>query len=251
VQADYVHARGTQLFVRRWGREGAPSVLYWHGGGGGSDEWPRIAPALEEAGYAVHAPEAPGYGKSPPLEAERYMASSVADVAAALIDELAIAPVIWIGFSWGASIGAHVTVQAPERVRALVLLDGAYLVPSDDPEDDSSLDFGDRMAVWQAELEHQEEPDEAPVEVVAAAMAGSNMEPAVPLLSRIEASGLPVLLVASSRSEQRKIFERVLGRFRSAIPSAEIVRIEAGHGVLQEAGDEVQRIVLDWLGRLP
>jgi hypothetical protein len=39
-------------------------------------------------------------------------------------------------------------------------------------------------------------------------------------------------------------------RFRSAVPSATIVRIEAGHGILQEAGDDVRRIVVDWLGRV-
>jgi pimeloyl-ACP methyl ester carboxylesterase len=153
VQGDFVEAGETHLFVRRSGEEGVPSVLYRHGGGGGSDEWPRIAPALEAAGYAVYGPDAPGYGKSPPLEPEQYLASHVADIAIALIDKLGIAPVIWIGFSWGASIGAHVTARAPERVRALVLLDGAYLVPSDDSGDNPSLDFGGRMAVWRAELE--------------------------------------------------------------------------------------------------
>jgi hypothetical protein len=88
------------------------------------------------------------------------------------------------------------------------------------------------------------------VQIVAAAVAGSNMEPALPLPPRIEASGIPVLLIASSRPEQRSLFERVLVRFRSAVPSATIVPIEAGHGILQEAGDDVRRIVVDWLGRV-
>jgi pimeloyl-ACP methyl ester carboxylesterase len=251
VQADYVEAGGARLFVRRWGDADAPGVLYWHGGGGGSDEWPRIAPVLVEAGYAVYCPEAPGYGRSPSLEPEAYVSSNVADLAVALIEKLAIATVVWIGFSWGASIGVHVAARAPERVRALALLDGAYLVPADDPEDDPSLDFVGRMEVWRAELELQEEPDEAPSEVVAAAMAGSNMEPALPLLPRVEAHGIPVLLVASSVAEQGDLAERVLRRFRRAVPSAEVVRVRAGHGVLQEAGDAVRAALLDWLARLP
>ena len=177
MQADFVEGGGTPVLVRRWGEAGAPAVLYWHGGGGGSDEWPRIAPALEEAGYAVYAPEAPGYGASPALEPEQYLASSVADIAAALVDKLGIAPVVWIGFSWGASIGVHVAARHRDRVRGLVLLDGAYRLPADDPTDDPTLDFRGRMEQWRRELEQQEEPDEAPLEVVAATMAGSNVEP--------------------------------------------------------------------------
>jgi pimeloyl-ACP methyl ester carboxylesterase len=250
VQADFVEAGGTRLRVRRWGQESAPAVVYWHGGGGGSDEWPRIAPALEEAGYAVYAPEAPGYGASPALEPERYLASSVADIAGQLIKELRIAPVVWIGFSWGASIGVHAAARYQDRVRALVLLDGGYRLPADDPDDDPRLDFHGRMEQWRRELEQQEEPDEAPPEVVAAAMAGSNMEPAVPLLPRLEAAATPVVLIASSRPAQRSDFERAIQRFRAALPSAEVVCIEGGHGVLQEAGDEVRRIVLNWLAGL-
>jgi pimeloyl-ACP methyl ester carboxylesterase len=250
VQEGFVDAGGTQIFVRRWGEKDAANVLYWHGGGGGSDEWPRIVPALEAAGYAVYAPEAPGYGRSPALESGQYLASSVAGLAVGLIDELGIAPVVWIGFSWGASVGVHVAAQAPDRVRAIVLLDGGYLVPSDDPEDDPTLDFAGRMAVWRAEIERQEEPDEAPFEIVAAAMAGSNMEPALPLLPRLEAAGTPVLLIASSKPAQQTLFERVIARFRAAVPSAEIVCIEGGHGVLQEAGEDVRRLITDWLRRL-
>jgi alpha-beta hydrolase superfamily lysophospholipase len=101
VQAGFVEAGGTSLFVRRWGEADSPAVFYWHGGGGGSNEWPYFAPALEAAGYSVYAPDAPGYGESPPIEPDRYKTPAVADLALALVDELAIAPVIWVGYSWG------------------------------------------------------------------------------------------------------------------------------------------------------
>lgn len=68
MQADYVDAGGTRVFVRSWGDDRYPVVFYWHGGGGGSNEWPHFAPALEAAGYAVYAPDAPGYGESQPVE---------------------------------------------------------------------------------------------------------------------------------------------------------------------------------------
>jgi pimeloyl-ACP methyl ester carboxylesterase len=250
VQADFVDVDGTRLFVRRWGAPGAPAVLYWHGGGGGSTEWPRIAPALEAAGYSVYAPEAPGYGESPAVEPERYLASSIAEMGAALIDALGIGPVILIGFSWGASIGLRVAALNPGRVRALVLLDGGYLAPEDDPSYDPSLDFAGRIETWRVELERQDEEDDAPIEVVAAAMAGSNMEPALPLLPRLAASSIPVLLVAATEpAEWNEVRARRIEELREALPDVQVDRVQAGHGVLDDAGDDVRRIVLDWLDR--
>jgi pimeloyl-ACP methyl ester carboxylesterase len=107
VQADYVQAGGTRIYVRRWGNDARPSVLYWHGGGGVSKELPEIASTLEAAGYSVHAPDAPGFGESPALEDPCYRASNVAHLATGLIDTLGIAPTVWIGYSWGASIGVQ------------------------------------------------------------------------------------------------------------------------------------------------
>ena len=250
MQADFVEAEGTRLFVRRRGA-GTRCALYWHGGGGASTEWPEIAPALVQAGYTVYGPDAPGYGQSPPLEPNRYHASEIAGLGIALIDALGIAPAIWIGFSWGASIGVHAAVRYPDHVRALVLLDGGYLLPEDDPSDDPSLDFAGRMEAWRRELEEQEDEDEAPIGIVAAAMAGSNVEPAVPLLPRLAATGIPALLIAATEPPAyHDLRERALARFRAGLPSAEVVRVRAGHGVLQEAGADVRRHVLDWLARL-
>lgn len=249
MQADYVDAGGARLRLHRWGRPEAPAVLYWHGGGGGSEEWPEIAPALADAGYSVYAPEAPGYGDSPPLAPDEYRASNVAEVAIALIDELGIAPVIWIGFSWGASIGVHVAARHSDRLRALVLLDGGYLLPEDDPAYDPSLDFAGRMEAWRVELEEQDDESEAPIEIVAAAMAGSNHEPGVRLLPQLGPT-IPVLLIAASEPEWDGIRARAIERFRATLPSAHVVRVDAGHGVLDEAGEQVRPIVLDWLARL-
>jgi pimeloyl-ACP methyl ester carboxylesterase len=250
MRGELVEAAGTRLFVRRFGADG-PGVVYWHGGGGASDEVPRIAPTLTAGGYAVYAPDAPGYGKSPPVDAERYRASAIAEIAAALIDELAVAPAIWIGFSWGGSIGCHVAARYPHFVRALVLLDGGYLMPDDDPSYDASLDFAARIEAWLVELERQNEEDDAPPDVVAAAMAGSNVEPAPPLFADLAATGIPVLLVASTKPpEWNAVRAHRIEELRRTLPGITVVRVEAGHGVLQDAGDEVLLTVLDWLARL-
>jgi pimeloyl-ACP methyl ester carboxylesterase len=248
MQEGLVEAAETQLYLRSWGEQGRPAVFYWHGGGGGSNEWPHFAPALEAAGYSVYAPDAPGYGESPPIEVDRYRTSAMADVAVALIDMLGITPVVWAGYSWGGNVGIHAVAGAADRFRGLALLDGGYLLPEDDPSDDSSLDFEGRMEYWRAELEKQDDVDEAPIEIVAAAMAGSNLEPGVPLLPQVEATGLPVLLIAAMKPpEYDQLRARAHARFRAAAPSAEIVSVDADHGIFTAAGEEVRRALLDWL----
>ena len=251
MQADLVDAGGTRLFVRRWGEKGRPAVFYWHGGGGGSGEWPHFAPALEAAGYAVYAPDAPGYGESPPISLERYRTSALAELAIALIDALRIAPAVWAGYSWGGNVGIHALARSAEHFRGLALLDGGYLLPEDDPASDPSLDFDSSMELWRKELERQDDEDEAPIEIVAAAMAGSNVEPGVPLLPQVEATAIPVLLVASTEPpEYEELRARAHARFRAAVPAAEIVTVPAGHGIFTEAGEEVRRALLDWLERV-
>jgi pimeloyl-ACP methyl ester carboxylesterase len=250
VQADFVEAGGTRLFVRHWGDSEAPAILYWHGGGGGSGEWPEIAPALVDAGFAVYAPDAPGYGDSPLVEPEGYGAAAMADLAAALIDALAVAPVIWVGYSWGASVGVRTAVSAQGRVRGLTLLDGAYLIPDDVPDYDPTLDLEGRIEELQKEIEEDDSWD-APVEVMARAMEGSDTAPLLPLLREVAESGLPVLLVEAMKPpEYAEIRARALARFQAALPPAEVRRVDSGHGVFSEAGDDVRAIVLDWLGRL-
>jgi pimeloyl-ACP methyl ester carboxylesterase len=212
---------------------------------------PRIAPALEAAGYSVYAPDAPGYGDSEPVEREQYRASAIADLAVRLVDELGVAPVVWIGYSWGGSVGFHVAARNPDKIRALVLLDGGYLMPDDDPSYNQTLDFEGRIKAWRAELERQDDVDEAPIVIVAPAMAGSNLEPALPLLPELAATRIPVLLIAATEpAEWNEVRARRIGELRTAIPRIHVERVQAGHGILQDAGDDVRRIVLGWLERI-
>jgi pimeloyl-ACP methyl ester carboxylesterase len=156
VQADYVEVEGARILVHRWGDGDGHPVLFWHGGGGASGEIPRLAPFLAEAGHSVYAPDAPGYGGSPALRASAYRPSALAELAARLIENLGIAPAVWIGSSWGASIGMHTAARFPTRIRALALLDGEYMDASDDPDYDPFLDLDARTADLHARAERGE-----------------------------------------------------------------------------------------------
>jgi pimeloyl-ACP methyl ester carboxylesterase len=124
-------------------------------------------------------------------------------------------------------------------------------VPEDDPDYDSSLDLAGHIEAWRAAIEAQDGEWDAPVQVMAAAMAGSNKEPALSVLPAVEATGLPVLLLHSTLpAEYDDVRAGALARFRAALPSAEVVPVASGHGILTDAGDDVRRIVLAWLSRL-
>lgn len=251
MQAEDVNVRGTRVRVRRWGEEGGTPLFYWHGGGGGSQETPLLAPPLVAAGYTLYAPDAPGYGDSEPLEPDRYAPTALAGLAAALLNALELAPALWIGYSWGASIGLHTAALFPSSVRGLGLLDGGYLVAEDDPDYDPESDYEDEVAELGRRAEEGETWD-APAEVIGAAMVASRLSPCTPLYPTIAASGIPVLLARATEPAELESLRRLaLRRFQTGLPDARIVKIPgATHGVLQDNGPEVIRVLLGWLDGL-
>ena len=59
--------------------------------------------------------------------AERTSVAEQADDAAALLDAVAAAPAVIIGRSYGGSVAIDLALRYPDRVRALVLLEGDAL----------------------------------------------------------------------------------------------------------------------------
>lgn len=243
--------RDTRISVERWGDEGGKPLFYWHGGGGGSEETALLAPPLVAAGYTVYALDAPGYGSSEPLAPDGYALPSLAGLAADLLSDVGLSPAIWIGYSWGASVGLHTAARFPDSIRGLALLDGGYLVAEDDPDYNADTDYDDELE----ELRRRAaagESWEAPHEVIGAAMVASRSAPCPPLYPLVQASGIPVLLAHATEPRELQALRRVaIERFRTALPDARLVPIpSATHGVLQDNGPEVIRALLAWLDEL-
>jgi pimeloyl-ACP methyl ester carboxylesterase len=218
VQADYVEVGGARILVHRWGNGGDHPVLFWHGGGGGSEEIPKLAPFLVGAGRSVYAPDAPGYGGSPALDPSGYRPSALAELAAKLIDSLGIAPAVWIGSPWGASIGMHTAVRFPTRIGALALLDGGYWDVHDDPDYDPSLDLEARTAELHGRAEQGESWDASP-EVIAVVMQAADQEPCSALLPALNSSEIPVLLVRATEPPEYESIRGPRCRSLSSRPS--------------------------------
>jgi pimeloyl-ACP methyl ester carboxylesterase len=274
----------TRLAVREWGEADGRPLLFWHALGDHTSLQPiETAPLLvRDHGFRVLAPDAPGFGGSPRLRDKRYQLPALVELTRDLLDALGLDRVVWVGSSWGGTVGVHVAAAHPERVEALVLLDGGYLGPADNlgaslrmirrhwrsqPElwsydswealDEDACGYFRR---WSPELAascrsaYREEngrivsimgPD-----VYAAAIWGVLCAPPAEALARLGASGVPTLLLAATlppEEEERRRPARE--QFAELVPQGEIRLVETMHFVLEDAPEEAARTIGEWLAR--
>jgi pimeloyl-ACP methyl ester carboxylesterase len=98
-------------------------VILLHGGGMDSAElsWELLIPELS-ASYRVYAPDWPGFGMSSTPESP-YQLKDCANLLAHLMDAWGIERASLVGISLGGGIAIDFTLQHPERVERLVLVD--------------------------------------------------------------------------------------------------------------------------------
>jgi esterase len=119
------NVNGIRLYYEEHG-EGAP-ILCIHGGGSSALMWAEAFEELARLGRVI------GYDRRGCTRSERpenYGRTTVAeqaDDAAALLDALAATPAVVIGRSYGAAVAVDLALRYPDRVRAMVLLEGDAL----------------------------------------------------------------------------------------------------------------------------
>jgi pimeloyl-ACP methyl ester carboxylesterase len=109
------------------GEPGAAPVLAIHGITGTSRAWLPVARALDTRASLV-AVDLRGRGRSNQLPAPYGMAAHAAD-ALAVLDRLGIERAVVVGHSLGAYITARLAADHPERIAAVVLVDGGLTIP--------------------------------------------------------------------------------------------------------------------------
>jgi pimeloyl-ACP methyl ester carboxylesterase len=281
METRLVDVADTRLAVREWGEPDGRPLLFWHALGDHTSLQPiEAAPILvRDYGFRVLAPDAPGFGGSPRLPDERYELPALVGLARDLLDALELDRVVWVGSSWGGNVAVAVAATHPERVEALVLLDGGYLGPADNlgaslrmirrhwrsqPElwsydswDALDEDARRYFRRWSPELAascrsaYREEngrivsimgPD-----VYAAAIWGVLCAPPAEALARLGASGVPTLLLAATlppEEEERRRPARE--RFSELVPQGEIRLMETMHFVLEDAPKEAAHAIGEW-----
>jgi pimeloyl-ACP methyl ester carboxylesterase len=116
---------GVRLYCEEHGT--GASILCIHGGGSTALMWGDAVRELARLGRVI-AYDRHGCTRSErPEPYERTSVAEQADDAAALIDALAAAPAAIIGRSYGGAVAIELALRHPDRVRALVLLEGDAL----------------------------------------------------------------------------------------------------------------------------
>jgi len=110
--------------LREWGEPELPGVLLWPGLGATGAYFAGIADAMP--GRAVAA-DPPGFGGSEPLKPSTF--ERLVEVARATVSERECTTMV--GHSLGAYVALGVGCEPPERLRAIVLIDGGFMTASD------------------------------------------------------------------------------------------------------------------------
>lgn len=116
---------GVRLRATRWSGTG-PAVLLLHGLASTRRFWDLVVPGL--AGLAVVALDQRGHGDSARPDGPYDSATVVRDATTAL-DALGLSRVVVVGHSWGATTALRLAAEAPERVLAVVAVDGGLGMP--------------------------------------------------------------------------------------------------------------------------
>jgi len=107
-----------------WGGYG-PLVLALHGLASSAHWYDLVAPKLREK-YRIVAPDQRGHGKT--TQAERgYDWPTLASDAVGLMDRVSVGGFVVLGHSWGGNVAINLAALHPDRVKALVLIEGGIV----------------------------------------------------------------------------------------------------------------------------
>jgi pimeloyl-ACP methyl ester carboxylesterase len=134
-----------------WGNGGAPPLILLHGGQDHCRNWDWVAQRLRHDWHII-APDLRGHGDSQWSATGSYtMAGYIYDLAQ-LIDQQRLAPVTLIAHSLGGNIALRYAGVYPEKVKALVSIEGLGPSPKALAER-ARLTIDERMRKW-IDLEH-------------------------------------------------------------------------------------------------
>ena len=126
----WVEVRDLRMRYLDWGAQAGQAstpVLALHGLASSAHWYDIIAPMLRDR-YRIIAPDQRGHGQTTQAN-DGYGWHSVASDAVGLLDLLGIEKAIVFGHSWGGNVAVGTAAHYPERVAALVMIDGGFFSP--------------------------------------------------------------------------------------------------------------------------
>ncbi len=109
---------GTELSFIAAGEASKPAVLLLHGFPGSAGYFREVVPELSQAAYVI-APDLPGFGESDVLPSPSFPAFG--EAISELLGRLAVGPRYIYLHDFGAPVGFHIAMQAPDQVLGLIV----------------------------------------------------------------------------------------------------------------------------------
>ncbi|MFN3862119.1 MAG: alpha/beta fold hydrolase, partial [Roseateles sp.] len=125
MKSHYLNCLGREIHFTEWGDANAPTVIAWHGLARSSRDFDDFAAALSSRWHVI-CPDTLGRGLSQWAvdPAREYCLAFYVEQAEALLDQLGLTKVHWVGTSMGGAIGTlAAATRLRGRIRRLVLND--------------------------------------------------------------------------------------------------------------------------------
>jgi haloalkane dehalogenase len=273
----YVDVDGLRIHYVDEGPRGAAPVLLLHGEPSWSYLYRKVIPVITAAGHRAVAPDLVGFGRSDkPVRREDYTYQRHVDWIRGVIERLDLRGITLVCQDWGGLIGLRLAAEHPERFARIVTAN-TFLPTGDTPA-------GEAFQMWRKYS--QETPDFHVGGIVRGGCAGDLSPEVVAAYDapfpddryKAGARQFPMLVPTSpddpASSPNRKAWE-VLRRwekpfltafsdsdpitrggdrfFHDAIPGAKgqphTTIVGGGHFLQEDKGEELAKVVVDFIGR--
>ena len=250
-----------------------PPVLLLHGSPAYSLVWRKVIPPLVEAGYRCVAPDQAGYGRSDkPVDPGWYSVERHVEITGGLLDELDLQDVTLVVHDWGGPIGLTLALERAEQIKRVVVLDTAvdprevwmsetWVRIRDFIAETEELPVGElmRATVFHGLDESIVAAYQAPFPVPESSGALKGMMLGVPRPDDEEAVAAAEQFYEDLRRDSRPMLflwadsdlfltlasgQRMAARIGRRIDH---VIPDAGHGLPEDQGAMVGRLMVDWL----
>jgi haloalkane dehalogenase len=272
----YAQVDGVRMHYVDEGPSASAPVLLLHGEPTWSYLYRRMVPVIASAGHRAIAPDLIGFGRSDkPAAIEDYSFQRHVDWTWDLCETLGLDGITLVGQDWGSLVGLRLVAEHPDRFARVVMANG-FLPTGDVPPNESWFKFRD--ATVKAEvfdvarfvqsgcvrtLEPEvraaydapfpEERYKTAARAFPLLVPASPDDPAAPanraawdVLSRWEKPFLTAF------GDSDRIFKGLDRFLQSAIPGCggqpHTVIEGAGHFIQEDKGEELARVIVDWLG---
>ncbi|WP_291694633.1 alpha/beta fold hydrolase [Bradyrhizobium sp.] len=278
-----VDVKGLNIFYREAGSPSAPTILLLHGFPSSSRMFDGLIPLLADH-YHLIAPDYPGFGNSqaPSPKEFAYTFAAIADVVAAFTEALHLDRYALYVQDYGGPVGYRIAVSHPERVTALIVQNAVahdeglgrlsaarkgFWVDRAANEADyrtrlTSVEVSRRRHLgsspnterydpdlWNDEVAFLSRPGEADIQSDLFYDYRTNLA-AYPVWQAWLREHHPPTLIVWGRYDPAFDIAEVAALKRD-VPDAEVHVLDAGHFALDEAADDIARLMRDFLAKVP